>query len=141
MKIYKILSIVFAVAFLHSCKQAQTLSPCQIFYLSIEKPEAIDKLDLIIAAGSAKVVKSERKSILYKVTLDEVRGGYSELFGKKFNINDGLESDRIEIINNGNLIKTLSFNELTSLNSNQIDTILSFKIKSIILSLDALRYS
>lgn len=122
-------SILYMILFITSCKQAQTLSPRKVFYLSIEKSDFSEKLDVSVNAGKAKEIETNGKNTLFEIILFQVKGGYSELFGSKFNNHDGLETKRISIYLNEGFARSLSYMEIENLKGVEIDTIYAHIIK------------
>ncbi len=127
MKNQIVLFIIFNILF-QSCKQAETLSPRQNFYLSIANSKNTENIEIIVIAGNSTLISSEGDNFIYEVSLSEVRGGHSEFLGTKFNIHDGLDAKRIRIIRNGIITSELSYNEVTFLNKEKLDSILAFKV-------------
>ncbi|MBK8628284.1 MAG: hypothetical protein IPN86_22835 [Saprospiraceae bacterium] len=115
--------------FFQSCKQIETLSSNKTFYLSINKVNTVDTIEINILAGKSNIFYSTDTTLTFKVTLFEVRGGYSELHGRKFNIHDGFDSKRIKILKNGIVNTTLSYNDLSTIIPNNLDSLPTYKIQ------------
>ena len=127
MKIHLVFFFMFSI-FFQSCKQVETLSPSKDFYLSIVKPKNSDKIEINVIAGNSSLISSKGDNFIFKVSLSQVRGGHSDVLGTKFNIHDGLDAKRIRIIRNGIITSELSYNEVTFLNKEKLDSILAFKV-------------
>ena len=121
--------ISLTLIFFLSCKQVETLSSNKVFFLSINKVNIFDTIEIKVLAGKSSIFNSDDTTLTFKVTLFEVRGGYSELFGKKFNIHDGYDSKRIKIITNGIVNRTLAYNDLYMYIPNNLDSLPTYKIQ------------
>ncbi|MBK9736031.1 MAG: hypothetical protein IPO92_14165 [Saprospiraceae bacterium] len=84
---------------------------------------------MLYLPGSSQKLKTKSENVLYKILLFKVRGGYSDLFGQKFNNHDGLDASRISIYKNEELIISLSYNYILNHDFVQVDSIAAYNIK------------
>lgn len=129
MKIGKLFILVLASICCCRCKQVETLTPNQHFYLTIFKAKITDSINVDIVAGNAEIVSTDNGNIVFEILLSEVRGGYSDFLGNYFNMHDGMASKRIKLIKNGLLHKELSYQDVVLLSTNKVDSIDNFYLK------------
>lgn len=127
MKIHLVFFFMFSI-FFQSCKQVETLSPRNDFYLSFANSKKTDKIEIDVIKGNSSYIITEGDYTIYKISLSEVRWGHSELLGTKFNIHDGLDAKRIKIKINDIQNRELSYNDVLLLNANKLDSLLAYNV-------------
>jgi hypothetical protein len=127
MKIHLVFFFMFSI-FFQSCKQVETLSPRNDFYLSFANSKKTDKIEIDVIKGNSSYIITEGDYTIYKISLSEVRGGHSELLGTKFNIHDGLDAKRIKIKINDIQNRELSYNDVLLLNAHKLDSLLAYNV-------------
>jgi hypothetical protein len=105
---------------------AETLSQSHKIWIRIDNQSSIDSIEII--AGSKFLIKKDNINY-WQLSLEGVRGGYSEFFGIKLNEVDGDREDRIYLYNKSVLIQSYSYEKITKLQSEIIDTIRVYILK------------
>ncbi len=72
MKIHLVFFFMFSI-FFQSCKQVETLSPRNDFYLSFANSKKTDKIEIDVIKGNSSYIITEGDYTIYKISLSEVR--------------------------------------------------------------------
>jgi hypothetical protein len=116
-----IIFLFFSMTF--GCKMAETISSQHQLLLYVPNSSKIDSIEIL--GGSKKLLNLKPKNI-WQINLNGVGGGYSEMFGTKFNEVDGDKEDRLYFYHKMALITSYSYTEIIKLDFEMVDTMKVF---------------
>lgn len=102
---------------------AETLSEKHEICIRFNPPNTLDSIRVI---GGSKTPFQVSNVAYVRIHLEGIRGGFSEIFGKKFNEVDGAKEARIFFYKNSKLIKAYSYEDIINFKYEMVDTMKVF---------------
>lgn len=119
MKLYlNITKLLFVLVIIGSCTNYETISEPKVFNLKADLASA-DSIKIMQNQGAGSYKELIPNGNLYVIDIPAMRGGYSSVFGFKYNVSNPDEYSVIKLVKGSITLKELSTKQLEGLQKDE----------------------